>query len=57
MYFLSHSESAEQTTFSAEFIHWIAESKCPFQIINDRAFQSLMKTGRPKYSIPSVETL
>ena len=42
---------------SVEIVRWIAESKCPFQIINDRGFQSLMKTGRPGYQIPSAETV
>jgi hypothetical protein len=36
---------------------WIAENKHPFQIVNDREFQSLMKTGRPGYWIPSAETV
>jgi hypothetical protein len=38
-------------------VRWIAESKRPFQIVNDRGFQSLMKTGRPGYRIPSAETI
>jgi hypothetical protein len=38
-------------------VRWIAESKQPFQIVNDRGFQSLMKTGRPGYRIPSAETI
>jgi len=42
---------------SAEIIRWIAESKRPFQIVNDCGFQSLMKTGRPGYQIPSTETV
>ena len=41
----------------AEIVRWVAESKRPFQIVNDRAFQSLMKTGRPGYRIPSAETV
>ncbi|KAF5312268.1 hypothetical protein D9619_003301 [Psilocybe cf. subviscida] len=41
----------------AEFVRWVCESKRPFQIVNDRAFRSLMKTGRPGYTIPSAETL
>lgn len=41
----------------AEFVRWVCESKRPFQIVNDRAFKSLMKTGRPGYTIPSAETL
>ena len=42
---------------SAEIVRWVAESKRPFQIVNDRGFQSLMKTGRPEYHIPSVQTV
>jgi hypothetical protein len=29
----------------------------PFKIVKDRGFQSLMKTGRPEYYIPSSETV
>jgi len=43
--------------FSVEIIQWIAESKQPFQIVNDHGFQCLMKTGRPGYRIPSTETV
>ena len=38
-------------------VRWIAESKRPFQIVNDRGFQSLMKTGRPGFQLPSAETI
>lgn len=41
----------------AEFIRWVAENKRPFQIVNDRAFRCLMKTGRPDCYIPSPVTL
>lgn len=41
----------------AEIVRWIAESKRPFSIVNDRGFQSLMKTGRPGYHIPSDITI
>jgi hypothetical protein len=44
-------------TSSAEIVCWVAESKRPFQVVNDRGFQSLMKTGRPGYHIPSAETV
>jgi hypothetical protein len=43
--------------YSAEIVRWVAENKRPFQIVNDRGFQSLMKTGRPGYHIPSAETV
>lgn len=38
-------------------MRWVAENKRPFQIVNDRGFQSLMKTGRPEYHIPSMQTV
>ena len=44
-------------SYSAEIVRWVAKSKRPFQIVNDRAFQSLMKTGRPGYHIPSPNTV
>jgi hypothetical protein len=40
-------------TCRAEIVHWVSESARPFEIVNDRGFQSLMKTGRPAYYIPS----
>lgn len=33
--------------FSAEFVQWISESKRPFEIVNNRGFQRVMKTGHP----------
>jgi hypothetical protein len=42
---------------SAEIVRWVAESKRPFKIVSDRGFQSLMKTGRPEYHIPSEHTV
>ena len=47
----------KRCSLSAEIICWIAENKRPFQIINDHAFQSLMKMGCPGYHIPSAETV
>lgn len=38
-------------------MRWVSESKRPFNIVNDRGFQSLMKTGRPEYYIPSPTTV
>ena len=43
--------------YSAEIVRWVAENKRLFQIMNDRAFQSLMKTGCFGYHIPSAETI
>ena len=36
---------------------WVAEDKRPFQVITDRALNSLMKTGRPECYMPSAETI
>jgi hypothetical protein len=41
----------------AEIVRWVAESVRPFEIVKDRGFQSLMKTGRPEYYIPSPSTV
>jgi hypothetical protein len=41
----------------AEIVRWVSESKRPFKIVNDRGFQSLMKTGRLGYHIPSPSTV
>ncbi|RPD59519.1 hypothetical protein L227DRAFT_503634 [Lentinus tigrinus ALCF2SS1-6] len=38
--------------------HTSAETRCrPFEIVRDRAFLMLMKTGRPEYKIPSPATI
>jgi hypothetical protein len=41
----------------AEIVRWVSESLRPFNIVNDRGFQSLMKTGRPSYALPSPTTV
>jgi hypothetical protein len=41
----------------AELVRWVAENLRPFRIVEDRAFLSLMKTGRPGYYLPSRWTL
>ncbi|KAF8264388.1 hypothetical protein EI94DRAFT_1554650, partial [Lactarius quietus] len=41
----------------AKFVCWVTENKRPFQIVNDRAFQSLMKMGRLESYIPCAETI
>lgn len=40
-----------------EIVRWVSESLRPFTIVQDRGFQSLMKTGRPEYYIPSSSTV
>ena len=42
---------------SAEIVQWVVENLQPFNIVNDRGFRSLMKTGRPNYHIPSLATV
>ncbi|KAG2038702.1 hypothetical protein BDR03DRAFT_933525 [Suillus americanus] len=45
------------TETKAEIVRWISENLQPFGIVKDRGFQSLMKTGRPEYYIPSPSTV
>jgi len=40
-----------------ELVCWVAESLRPFKIVKDRGFQSLMKTGRLHYYLPSPSTI
>ena len=46
---------ADATFWRAEIVHWVAEDLQPYSIVGDHGFQSLMKTGRPTYYIPSVD--
>ncbi|KAG1749457.1 hypothetical protein EDB19DRAFT_1629468, partial [Suillus lakei] len=46
-----------RTETRSELVRWVSESLRPFEIVKDRAFQSLMKTGRPEYYIPSPTTV
>ena len=57
IFILRSCKSPSDVTQSAEIICWIAESKRPFQIVNDHGFKKLMKTGRPDYHIPSMHCL
>ncbi|VDC02336.1 unnamed protein product [Peniophora sp. CBMAI 1063] len=41
----------------AECVRWIVKKKCPFDIVADDPFQSIMKAGRPSLWIPSPSTL
>ena len=38
-------------------MHWMAESMHSFKIVNNRGFQSVMKTGQPEYYILSPSTV
>lgn len=46
-----------QCATSVEIVWWVFESMHPFKIVKDCQFQSLMKTGRPGYYIPSPQTV
>ena len=35
----------------------MAESLRPFEVVQDKGFQTLMKTGRPEYYLPSPSTV
>ncbi|KAF8055640.1 hypothetical protein FPV67DRAFT_1435052 [Lyophyllum atratum] len=41
----------------AEYVRWISESLRPIDIVKDRGFINLMKTGRPETYIPSPSTI
>jgi hypothetical protein len=41
----------------AEIVRWVAQNLRPLSIVEDPAFHSLMKTGRPEYYIPSRFTV
>lgn len=40
-----------------EIVKWVAESCRPFGIVCDPGFKRLMKTGRPRYYLPSPSTV
>lgn len=52
----SHRQHTRSET-RAEIVRWVSESLRPFETVNDRGFQNLMKTGRPEYYIPSPSTV
>ncbi|KIK33082.1 hypothetical protein CY34DRAFT_36909, partial [Suillus luteus UH-Slu-Lm8-n1] len=52
----SHCQHTRVET-RAEIVRWVSESLRPFDIVKDHAFQSLMKTGRPEYYLPSPATV
>lgn len=49
--------SAGSHTNSVEIVRWVAESLRPFNVVSDRGFMVLMKTGRPEYYLPSPDTV
>ncbi|KAF8546744.1 hypothetical protein OG21DRAFT_1380350, partial [Imleria badia] len=36
----------------AEIVCWVNENLCPFDIVSDQSFRTLMKTGQPEYYLP-----
>ncbi|KAG1723200.1 hypothetical protein EDD22DRAFT_982946 [Suillus occidentalis] len=52
----SHCQHTHGET-RAEIVRWVLESLHPFEIVMDQGFQSLMKTRRPEYYIPSPSTI
>jgi len=40
-----------------DIVRYVSGSMRPFTIVIERGFQSLMKTGRPMYYIPSASTV
>ena len=58
-YFLDSSWmriALNETSNRAEIVRWVAESSWPLNIVKDHGFQSLMKTGRLEYWLPSPST-
>ncbi|THH16129.1 hypothetical protein EW146_g4452 [Bondarzewia mesenterica] len=52
----SHRQHTKSET-RAEIICWVSESLRPFNIVNDRGFNCLIKMGRPEHYIPSPSTV
>ena len=44
-------------TSSTEIVRWVSENMRPFEVVNDRSFQSLMMTGQPVYHLPHARTV
>ncbi|KAG2133398.1 hypothetical protein BD769DRAFT_1627422 [Suillus cothurnatus] len=52
----SHCQHTRAET-KAKHVCWVSKSLHPFEIVKEKGFQSLMKTGRPEYYIPSPSTV
>ncbi|KAG1740006.1 hypothetical protein EDB19DRAFT_1580796, partial [Suillus lakei] len=52
----SHHQHTRAET-RVEVVRWVSESLRPFEMVNDRGFQNLMKTGWPEYYLPSPSTV
>jgi hypothetical protein len=57
MYIFPYPISTNLDVHSAEIVKWVMESMWPFSIVEDKGFQTLMKTGHPLYQIPSAATV
>jgi len=40
-----------------KLVRWVAENLRPYEIVSDRGFQCLMKTGRPGYYLTHPSTI
>ena len=38
-------------------MRWVSENMRPFEIVGDRGYLDLMKTGRPEQYVPSPSTV
>jgi hypothetical protein len=56
-YMIHALEVTSNSPCRIEVVWWVAESKCPFVIVKDRGFKSLMKMGHPEYQLPSPVTI
>lgn len=54
---MSNPSKKLTVTLRAEIVRWVSENKRPFEIVKDRGFVKLMKTGRPSYPLPSPVTV
>ena len=50
-------EGVMMRSFRIEIVCWVAENLRPYEIMKDRSFQSLIKTGRPAYYLPHPSTV
>ena len=55
--FITWVSNPADKAVSAEIMRWVSENLRPFDVVNDRGFQSLMKMGCPEYYIPSPSTV
>ncbi|KJA19653.1 hypothetical protein HYPSUDRAFT_143447, partial [Hypholoma sublateritium FD-334 SS-4] len=38
-------------------VKWVAQSMCPFNIVKNEGFLTMMKTGSPGYAVPLHNTV